>query len=260
MRKERKPYVSKGYVRFGQGVKETRRFKHRCGFTLIELLVVITIISIPAAMLLPALRNARESAKKMACLSNMKQIAMGLLMYADDWNGYLPYYYEPTGGVTYKTFADRILSYLTTFKDEDRWNQRVWQCPSIGRYTDSQWDGHYYSSYALTHPMFSYQYSHRNVSKFDNPSNTVMVAEQGPKGGGPWQQSYINKMRVDCPSQAVNDPNTFIDFHHNEGCNVAFVDGHVQWMKRKQFYTGQTPADLWFNYYNGTIYDYSNLQ
>ncbi len=62
----------------------------RHGFTLIELLVVITIISILAAMLLPALKNARDSAKKVACISNLKQIGLALITYANDWNGLAP--------------------------------------------------------------------------------------------------------------------------------------------------------------------------
>ena len=60
------------------------------GFTLIELLVVIAIIAILAAMLLPALAKARNTAKKGQCINNLHQMGMGLLMYADDSNGVIP--------------------------------------------------------------------------------------------------------------------------------------------------------------------------
>ncbi len=60
----------------------------RDGFTLIELLVVVAIISVLAAMLLPALSNARDQARKVVCASNLKQIAIGMRMYLDDHNGY----------------------------------------------------------------------------------------------------------------------------------------------------------------------------
>ena len=63
---------------------------HNAGFTLIELLVVITIISILAALLLPALARAREQANRVACGSNMKQLGLVFLMFADEHGGQLP--------------------------------------------------------------------------------------------------------------------------------------------------------------------------
>ncbi len=62
----------------------------RNGFTLIELLVVIAIIAILAAILFPVFAQAREKAKETSCLSNMKQIALGFKMYADDFDGDFP--------------------------------------------------------------------------------------------------------------------------------------------------------------------------
>ncbi len=68
------------------------------GFTLVELLVVIGIISILIAMLLPALNRARESARTVSCLSNLRQVTQGLMMYAQDNHGSLPYAWDFTSG------------------------------------------------------------------------------------------------------------------------------------------------------------------
>ncbi len=67
------------------------------GFTLIELLVVIAIISILAAILFPVFARARENARRASCLSNLKQIGLGVMMYVQDYDEYYPVYSYASG-------------------------------------------------------------------------------------------------------------------------------------------------------------------
>ena len=72
----------------GRGKRHIRFFEER--FTLIELLVVIAIIAILAAMLMPALQQARNRAKTINCCSNLKQLGSGYLQYTGDWESHFP--------------------------------------------------------------------------------------------------------------------------------------------------------------------------
>ncbi len=80
-------------------------------FTLIELLVVIAIIAILAAMLLPALKNVRESSKKSVCTSNLKQLGVASATYIGDFNSYFPAGQLPAAGTTVGIFWFDSLNY-----------------------------------------------------------------------------------------------------------------------------------------------------
>ena len=91
-----------------------RKSRVNQGFTLIELLVVIAIIAILAAILFPVFAKAREKARQSVCQSNLKQIGLGLLMYAQDYDETLPPTQDvPQGWWNYKNL---IISYVKNDK------------------------------------------------------------------------------------------------------------------------------------------------
>ena len=115
----------------------------RRGFTLIELLVVIAIIAILAAILFPVFAKARETAHHAACLSNVKQIGLGVLMYTQDNDELFPFHRTLTnasiphnvypGNLTVVLYCDAIYGYVK--------NKQIFRCPS--RSTD--WLGYGYN-------------------------------------------------------------------------------------------------------------------
>ncbi len=116
----------------------------RCGFTLIELLVVISIIALLVALLLPALGAAREAGQTSACLSNQKQIHIGLMMYAADHSDFAPPG-DVSTGTNYETWATILVhkgyvvygtvpynagNEMTLFNATSSTNKGVFRCPS----------------------------------------------------------------------------------------------------------------------------------
>jgi len=225
----------------------------RRGFTLVELLVVMTIIAILVALLLPVLARSREKGNITRCRSNLKQIHLGLLMYADDTGSY-PYCLLVLGPRdNFLTWADAIVPYT-----QNSWTNQLYKCPSnhdptrSAIYLAGRWDL----------PEGSYGYNQIGTGELPDvfPSHLGLggfATEPGNPGEGARRQADI---ALPADMAAVGDgasgqlgrphtmPEAYNRFTHGKLRNVAFCDNHVEKVTGSQFFQCSEPARSRFNY------------
>lgn len=200
------------------------------GFTLIELLVVVAIIAIIAAILLPVLSLARASAHKTMCLNNLKQINLGVRMYADDFKDKVvapPGFY--TSVETWSRYKELVEHYLGRGGGRKP-SDKLFKCPadtfhysfsgyhSTGECQDPRTG---YSSYVFnagnTVGTNGYPGIYgKNLTTVKQPAKTVLVGEFAAFGPWSWHNPQTSSTQY-C--------------FNNSRDMLSFVDGHVQYMK-----------------------------
>jgi prepilin-type N-terminal cleavage/methylation domain-containing protein/prepilin-type processing-associated H-X9-DG protein len=207
-------------------------------FTLIELLVVIAIIAILAAMLLPALSKAKQSAQKTKCTSNLHNMGLAMLMYADDNDSYIPRGNDP---LWWKVLTP-ILGGRTT---NDYGKVQIYTCPS---YPDKrQLICYVVNAWKFSSPrdkVGSEETGLTRLTKFIQPSETVYFADNE---NGSWRPIISNLISgsstelndVWSPShlpynangKTLNPERRVAQARHGHGSNLMYFDGHAEWKK-----------------------------
>ena len=229
-------------------VSKTRVLAGR-GFTLIELLVVIAIIAILAAILFPVFARARENARRASCQSNLKQIGLGILQYTQDYDEKYPMAYYTGRDVETNASMPGAKFYINDGTTAGHWiswmditfpyikSVQIFVCPSATLSPDS------IPSYGYNAGIGQKDVGGISLASVQRPAECVMSLDYNisysvnanPYDGGLWAPA--------------NDGNQQIVAPHLEGTNVAYADGHVKWVNRKNvdFWNRNTPTNRYWN-------------
>jgi len=240
--------------------------KRNPGFTLIELLVVIAIIAILAAILFPVFAQARESARKTACLSNLKQVMLGAGMYAQDYDGqmlpsWLNYPGVPEAEAWRKGWSAIVNPYTK--------NLGITECPSVsdawGTHTAARPDNpnrHTPLGIGHVHDQLGWDGFTVNESSISRPADMVFFVDAAAiyDGADPWKEQssaydkYLRNMdspkpaNNQVPAMIIRSPDQYLAgaaawcsvdvpiARHSQTANVGFVDGHAKSIRPSKFW------------------------
>ena len=208
------------------------------GFTLIELLVVIAIIAVLAGMLLPALSKAKEAGRKTRCLSNLHQMGLAMLMYADDYDGFVPRGNDP---LWWKVLTPNLGGQTTN----DYKKTQIYTCPSYPN--KKQLICYVVNAWKFSSPqdkVGSEETGLVKLSKVQQPVDTIYFAENE---NGAWRpvistlgaSGSLELNDVWSPTHLPYAPGTtrlnperrIAAARHGQGGNLMFYDGHAGWKK-----------------------------
>ncbi len=253
--------------------------KRNRGFTLIELLVVIAIIAILAAILFPVFAKAREKARQITCLSNEKQMGLGMLQYIQDYDESFPIGQYRDANNNPLDWQNAIYPYMktgrggvgvggvTTYNGKDG----VWHCPSFPAVEICE----YGANQNLCHPDFyskaPYNLGFTKLAQIDFAADKIMIVEKGAthntEAGQPlvatdeylWTGDAFSgtdtdtrdlKYDYDSPDDTTDgaypNPSYFPRYRHTGTCNVLYTDGHAKSMVKGRLSGGTNWYKEWY--------------
>jgi prepilin-type N-terminal cleavage/methylation domain-containing protein/prepilin-type processing-associated H-X9-DG protein len=228
--------------------------RNRKAFTLIELLVVISVVAVLMAILLPALMRAKEQGKRMVCSNHVRSLGMANAIYADEADGWYVPIIDRTLGQDFYWPANQLFRRLLGYKDKQGPSESDWHAPkeyrcpsdlvSIQERPDAQYSswisygGNITDWYTTGTNWMTIPYvGHKNTSVvgpgselFFTESNDWWLRWPGANYEKGWdvlgQDTIMPYKNVGCDGPVL--------YRHSEGVNMAFYDGHVEYMKKEK--------------------------
>ena len=203
----------------------------RRAFTLIELLVVIAIIAILAAILFPVFAKAREKARQSSCQSNLKQLALGIQQYTQDFDERFPPRYQAAENYSWRVLIQPYLK-----------STQVFLCPSNTYNVYNSYDNTIRRSYNCNgHDQYNTPMRANNgqaLAAATAPAQLILICEANEG----WSEMNLDG----CWSwfNGGNPPAALFAGHMGMG-NFAFADGHVKSLKPSQTVSNNGPLNMW---------------
>ena len=228
-----------------------RKSLNRNKFTLIELLVVIAIIGILASMLLPALSMARESARSISCVNQLKQIGLGFLKYASDHDDRMPVNYDWTSvppddrGVywlligPYVGMKSQDITYPLYQHYDPATTYDIFQCPSDKANPQSGWVIQNGPSYGYNRYL-----SYQKTTHQGNASGVILSGDSGHSAEDGGSAYYLRGWDASHPENQIKY-NIFMRHSRTSGGrngsgNVLWCDGHASTTPNPLEFIGQS--------------------